>query len=306
MNKIIGLITDLVHPSLIDLLSREGYEFDYLPDIKSDELIKIISNYDYVIVRGRTRLDEDILNKAGRLKVIIRYGVGLDNIDVEAARRNGIKVFNTPSSFTEAVAELTLGLILGVLRNLGEAHRSMREGKWEKKRFIGYELLGKTVAILGFGRIGRRVADLLQPFNVKIIAYDILPIPEKYINKGVISAKNIEDAVREADIITIHMPLTKNTRHIINYDLFKKMKHKPFIINTARGGIIKEEDLVRAIKEGLVRGAALDVFSEEPPHEKELLTLDNLFLTPHIGGQTMEARERAALEVLKILKNEFG
>ena len=300
-----GLITDRVQKILLELLEKEGIKFDYLPDIEKDDLMRIIRNYDFIIVRSRTKINREVLDKAVNLKVIIRYGVGLDNIDVNYAREKGIKVFNTPRAFTEAVAELTLAMMLGLLRGVGEAHYSMKMGKWEKKKFFGPELMDKTVAILGFGRIGRRVADLLMPFNVKIIAYDIANIPEEYIERGVIAAKSIEEAIVNADIITLHMPLTKDTYNLINMDLIKKMKRKPFIINTARGAIVNIEDVKKAIKEGIIRGIALDVYPEEPPNDEELRRLPNVLMTPHIGAQTYEAYERAAYEVISILKDEL-
>lgn len=305
MVNVIGIITDPVHPKLFELLEEKGYNYDYLPEITKNQLANIIDNYNFIIVRGRTVLDRDVLRQADKLRVIIRYGVGLDNIDVEYARKRGIKVYNTPRAFTEAVAELTVGLMLGIMRNVGEAHMSMKEGKWEKKRFYGYELHGKRVAILGFGRIGRRVAEILMPFKVEIVAYDIVPIPKEYIDMGVIPVKSLEEAVSYADIITIHMPLTSETRHIINYDLMKKMRKKPFIINTARGGIINQEHLKKGLLEGLIKGVALDVYEKEPLGHIDLIDFDNVLFTPHIGAQTNEAREKAAQEVINILERVF-
>ena len=301
----IGLISDRVQNILLELLEKEGYKFDYLPDIEKDELTEIIGNYEFIIVRGRTKIDKKVLDNAKKLKAIIRFGVGLDNINLEYAKEKGIKVFNTPKAFTEAVAELTLALILGVLRNVGEAYFSLKNMKWEKKRFFGYELYGKTIAILGFGRIGRRVADLIHPFNMKIVAYDIIPIPNEYREKGVYPAKNIEEAVSNADIVTVHMPLTKETKNLLNYDLFKHMKKKPFIINAARGEIIDLDDLKKALKEDLIKGTALDVYPIEPLTDNELLNMPNILLTPHIGAQTYEANEKAAYEVIEILKTLF-
>lgn len=299
----IGLISDKVQNILLNLLEKEGYRFDYLPDIAHEELIKIIKNYGFIIVRGRTRVDKEVVDKAEKLKAIIRFGVGLDNIDVAYAEKKGIMIFNTPRAFTEAVAELTIAHILGILRNLGEAHFSLRNMKWEKKKFYGYELKNKTIAILGFGRIGRRVADLLQPYNVRIIAYDIIPIPKEYLEKGVITAEDIENAVSEADIITIHMPLTPATQGLIDKKLIEKMIKKPFIINTARGRIINFSDLKEALKNGRIKGVALDVYPSEPFNDNELISMPNVLLTPHIGAQTYEANEKAAYEIIEILKN---
>ena len=301
----IGLISDKIQNILLELLEKEGYKFDYLPDIEHEELIEIIRNYEFIIVRGRTKIDKKTLDNAKKLKAIIRFGVGLDNINLEYAKKKGIEVFNTPKAFTEAVAELTLALILGILRNIGEAHFSLKNMKWEKKRFFGYELYNKTIAILGFGRIGRRVADLIYPFNMKIVAYDIIPIPIEYIEKGVYPAKSIGEAVSDADIVTIHMPLTKETKNLLNYDLFKHMKKQPFIINAARGEIIDLDDLKKALKEDLIKGTALDVYPIEPLTDNELLNMPNILLTPHIGAQTYEANEKAAYEVIEILKTLF-
>ncbi len=296
------LITDPVYDYLITQLKNRNFKYNYRPGISREELLKIISDYNIVIVRGRTKIDKEVLDKATSLKAVIRFGVGLDNIDLEYCKKKGVKVFNTPEAFTEAVAELTIGLMIGILRGLGEAHRFMKKGMWEKKRFYGYELYGKNIAILGFGRIGRRVAELLMPFNVSIIAFVRRPIPDKYIKMGVKYTFNLMDAVRDADIITIHLPLTKETENLINYDVMKMMRRKPFIINTARGRIINMEDLKRALIEGLISGVALDVYYIEPYSDYELLKLDNVFLTPHIGAQTYEANIRASKEVIRILE----
>lgn len=296
-----GLITDKMDPILLKLLEENNFEFDYLPNLSKNDLMSIINNYYYIIIRGRTKITKEILKNAENLKAIIRFGVGLDNVDIDYAKSKGILVFNTPEAFTEPVAELTLCLILGVLRGCGEAHLLTKKGVWRKDKFYGYELMGKTVSIIGFGRIGRRLSELLQPFCVTIKAYDILGVPEQYKKRGIIECKSLVDAVMDADIITIHVPLTKDTFHMINANLFKKMTKKPFIINTARGEIINTKDLIWALREGLIKGVALDVYETEPHIDKDLLKMDKVFLTPHIGAQTKEAIKRASQKVIKIL-----
>lgn len=296
------LICDMVQDILLRLLQDNNIPFDYLPNINREELMKVVCDYEILVVRGRTRVDKELIDNGVKLKAIIRFGVGLDNIDVEYAELKGIDVYNTPSAFTEAVAELTIALIIGVLRNIGNAHCSMKSCKWEKQKFYGYELQNKVVGIIGFGRIGRRVAELLVPFNVKILAYDIIPIPHEYVNKGIIQVDSLYELFSNSDIITIHVPLTERTRGMINKDLFLRATKRPFIINTSRGEVIKIDDLKWALRERLIKGVALDVYPHEPFLDNELVSYDNVLLTPHIGAQTFESNEKAAYEVLDIIK----
>lgn len=296
------LICDMVQDILLRLLQDNNIPFDYLPNINREELMKIVCDYEILVVRGRTRVDKELIDNGVKLKAIIRFGVGLDNIDVEYAELKGIDVYNTPSAFTEAVAELTIALIIGVLRNIGNAHCSMKSCKWEKQKFYGYELQNKVVGIIGFGRIGRRVAELLVPFNVKILAYDIIPIPHEYVNKGIIQVDSLDELFSNSDVITIHVPLTERTRGMINKDLFLRATKRPFIINTSRGEVIKIDDLKWALRERLIKGVALDVYPHEPFLDNELVSYDNVLLTPHIGAQTFESNEKAAYEVLDIIK----
>ena len=298
------LITDKVIEYLLDLLKEREYKYNYRPDITYEELSSIVKDYNILIIRGRTRVDKDLINNAPNLNAIIRFGVGLNNIDLEYAKRKGIKVFNTPTAFTEAVAELTLALILNSLRKLGYAHHTMVEGSWEKKKIYGYELMNKNIAIIGFGRIGRRLAELIKPFNVKISIYDVIKFPSEILEKyNAEQLDSLIDAVSNADIITIHVPLTNETRGMFNMDVFKKMKKKPFIINTSRGEIIVYEDLLKALEDGLIKGCALDVYPKEPFKDMRLSNKENVFLTPHIGAQTYEANIRASKEVIKILES---
>lgn len=304
-NKIKILIADEVDKDLIYRIKQLNFDLTYLPGISIEKLKNIIFEYNCLIIRGRLKISKEVLDRSVNLKIIIRYGVGLDNIDLQYCKMKNIKVYNTPAAFTEAVAELTLTLILGILRGVGEAHRLLKEGIWAKYNFVGKELQNKVVGIIGFGRIGQRVADLLQPFNVKILAYDIIPIPEKYRKRGVIQVKNLIDIAEKADIITIHAALTEKTRHMINEEFLKRCRDGVYIINTARGEIIDEAALKKYIKLNKIGGIALDVFKDEPNVNGELISITNGLFTPHIGAQTIEARKKAVDEIIEILKRKF-
>jgi len=300
------LITDKVPETLLSAFERRGYDFDYMPDIERADLLKIVDRYEILIVRGRTKIDRELLKKASNLKVVIRLGVGLDNIDLEVSKEMGISVYNTPKAFTEPVAELTLSLILGLLRNIGFAHYSIYAKEWRKKELYGYELLGKKVAIIGFGRIGRRVAELLKPFKVKIIVYDVIKFDEELLKQyNAIQVDSLVDAVKNADIITIHVPLTKETRNMFNNEIFKSMTRKPFLINTSRGEVIDYNALLHALDRGYIRGYATDVYHIEPFYDERLVKRRNILLTPHIGSQTYEAGERAVEETIEIIEKIF-
>jgi len=299
MDKI--LITDSVPQSLINKLCKLGFKVSYLPNISYNKLRELISDVDILIVRGRLKIDREIISRAIKLKKIIRFGVGLDNIDVNFAKTKGILVYNTPMAFTESVAELTLAFIIGVLRGIGNAHYNMKKGLWIKSKLIGRELYGKNVGIIGFGRIGKRVYELLKPFNVKVFVYDIIKIPEKYIKEGVTQVENLFKIAENADIITIHVPLTEKTKGMIDEEFLSKCKDGVVIINTSRGEIIDKNALLKYIKLGKVYGIALDVYWEEPFKDSSFLDLENTLFTPHIGAQTYEARERAVDEVIKII-----
>jgi D-3-phosphoglycerate dehydrogenase len=301
------LITDRVSGRLVEEARRLGYTVDYIPGISREELMESIGGYEYLVVRGRLRLDRELLSRAGRLRAIIRYGVGLDNIDLEYCRERGIAVFNTPKAFTEAVAELTLGLIIGVMRGVGEAHRGVKAGLWPKGGLVGRELRGKTVGIIGFGRIGRRVAELLDPFEVEILVYDVRRIEglETLLRRSRIrQVESLYEIAEKADIITIHVPLTRETEGMIDEEFLGRCRDGAYIVNTSRGEVIDEEALIRHL--GRLGGVALDVFRNEPEVDKRLLEAENALYTPHIGGQTAEAWERAVDEVVEILKRLRG
>lgn len=297
------LIIDPVPKKLIENLISIGYDVTYLPDLSYEALKNTISEYNVLILRGRVKIDAKILENAKKLNKIIRFGVGLDNIDINVAKEKGVNVYNTPNAFIEAVAELTLTLILGVLRGIGKAHYGIKSGKWLKKELIGNELYKKTVGIIGFGRIGRRLYELLKPFNVNVLVYDVIKIPNKYIKEGVIQVKDIYELARRSDVITIHVPLTKGTYKMIDEHFLSTCKTGVYIINTSRGEVIDKDALIKFIKNGKISGIAFDVYWEEPFTDAFFMKLDNALYTPHIGAQTYEARERAVDEVIKILRS---
>lgn len=261
-----------------------------------DELAGVIAEYDAMIVRSATRVTARVLEKAGRLKAVGRAGVGVDNIDLEAATRRGVLVVNAPDGNTIAATEHTIAMMLAMARNIPQAVGKMKEGVWDKKAFLGVELRGKVLGILGLGRIGSSVARRAQALEMEIVAYDPYITEEKAASLAVELAST-EDLYRRADFITIHMPKTKDSYHMINQESLSIMKKGVSIINCARGGIIDEEALYRAMIEGKVAGAALDVFEKEPNIESPLLKLPNFIATPHLGASTREAQLNVAVDV---------
>jgi len=293
------LVTDPVDEAGLRALERAGVEVDYRPGISHEELRDLVGRYDALIIRGRTKLGRDVLEAgAGRLKAICRAGVGLDNVDLGAAEELNIAVFNTPEASTEAVAELTVALMLALARAIPRADGAMKNGLWIKRELMGWELAGKTLGIIGFGRIGQRVAEICSALRMRILAYRRTRPPglEEVLKRTGARMAPLEELLRSSDIITIHVPLTPQTRHMIGEREIAMMKDGAIIINTSRGGVIDEEALLRALKNGKLAGAALDVFEEEPPRgvSLELARLPNVIATPHIGGQTKEAQEMAS------------
>lgn len=302
------LITDQFAEEGVELLKGTA-EVDILPDLSRSQLLETIGPYDGLIVRSATKVDEELLEHATNLKVVGRAGVGVDNVDVEAATRRGIVVVNAPGANNLSNAEHGMALMLSLVRHIPAAHESLRAGKWEKSRFTGTELQGKTLGLVGLGRTGILVAQRASPFGMRIIAAD------PYVTKARAAQLGIElvshDALyQRADFISVHVHRTPETEGMIGEREFSLMKPTVRIINTARGGIIRQEALIRALKEGAIGGAALDVFDEEAPPSKELLELDNIVVTPHIGGSTEEAQRKAgesiAEQVLIALRGELA
>ncbi len=303
------LVTDPIHEDALRRLEELG-EVVVLEDADEEELRRHVRDADAWVVRSGTRVTRELIEEAENLKVIARAGVGVDNIDVEAATERGIIVVNAPESSSISVAEHTMGLMLALARRIPQADRSVRRGEWERQRFIGVELAGKVLGIIGLGRIGRQVAKRARAFEMEVIAFDPYISEEVAEELGVELVEDLDELLRRADVVTIHVPLTEETRGMIGERELKLMKESAFLINCARGEVVDEEALVRALKEGWIAGAALDVFAEEPPGEDHpLYELDNVVLTPHIGGSTSEAQRAAGLivarEIERVLKGEI-
>lgn len=292
------LISDNISKKCIDILKKSGIDVDVKIGMKPDELKTCIGEYHGLIVRSATKVTSDIINAATNLKVIARAGSGLDNVDRTAATKKGIVVMNTPGGNTITTAEHTFALLVSLSRKIPQATMSLREGKWEKKKFLGIELFHKTLGIIGIGNIGSQVAKRAQGFEMNVIAYDPFLSEEKAKAMGVEKVA-LHDLFKRSDFITIHTPLTAETKNLINRKSISEMKRGVRIINCARGGIINEKDLYDALSEGKVAGAALDVFSKEPPESNPLLSLDNVISTPHLGASTKEAQENVAIAVAK-------
>ncbi|RLI25356.1 3-phosphoglycerate dehydrogenase [Candidatus Bathyarchaeota archaeon] len=254
---------------------------------------KLLKDADVVVVRSRRRLDRCTIDRAPRLKVIARAGVGLDNVDVDYAVKRGITLLSTGDASTEAVAELTIGLMIALARRITELDRKMKRGNWCKNSGVGVELRGKTLGIIGLGRIGGRVAELARVFGMRVVAYDPYVSREKAERLGVELKQRLEDLLRESDFVSIHAVLTEETEGLIGERELRLMKPTAYLVNTARGAIVDEEALVRALEEGWIAGAALDVYEREPPSSR-LAGLENVILTPHVGASTVEAQKRIA------------
>jgi len=275
--------------------------------ISADDLLKAIPDYDALIVRGRTKVNAAVMDASSRLKVIGRAGVGVDNIDLESAKKRNITVVNAPVSTSIAVAELTFGLLLSLAREIPRADSGMKQDKWLKKELEGVELNGKTLGVIGFGRIGVEVGKRATAFGMNVIAYDPL-IPEDEIKRRGADPASLQDLYTWSDFISLHLPLTVDTRDMIGPQAFSQMKNGVRLVCAARGGIIDESALVAALNSGKLAGAALDVFGKEPPGLTEVVSHPRVIVTPHIGAQTAEAQSRAsediANEVLSALRGE--
>jgi len=271
-------------------------EVDNRAGISEMDLLKSIPKFDALIVRGRTKVSETLMGAGKSLKVIGRAGVGVDNIDLEAAKKHKITVVNAPMSTSLAVAELTFGLLLALAREIPKADNSMKLGNWDKKQFQGVELNGKTLGVIGFGRIGVEVGKRASSFGMNVVAYDPL-ISEDEIQKRGAEAVSIQDLYAWSDFISLHLPLNVQTRDLIGPLAFSQMKDGVRIVCAARGGIIDEKALVESLDSGKVGGAALDVFAEEPPGKSDAVLHSRVIATPHIGAQTMEAQSRASEDI---------
>src|SRR5579864_3455549 len=288
------LICDQVAPILNDILQKNGLKITYEPEITPDQIKEKIGNFDIVVVRSRTKITKEMIDRANQCKVIARVGVGLDNIDVDAAKAKGIRVINAVEGAMNAVAELVLGLMLSLAREIPRADREIRNGNWLKKELMGSELSGKYLGVVGLGNIGKRLAKLARGLNMNIIGFDVMPIADDFARDVGLIKADIDTLLSSADYISFHVPLTESTHHLVNTKRISTMKKTAYIINTSRGEIIDEDALYDALKEGKIAGAALDVFEKEPAVGNKLATLPNVVCTPHIGAQTKEAQTLAA------------
>jgi D-3-phosphoglycerate dehydrogenase / 2-oxoglutarate reductase len=293
MNQSI-LICDQVASILNEILQKNGLKITYEPEITPDQIKEKISNFDIVVVRSRTKITKEMIDRATQCKIIARVGVGLDNIDVDAAKAKNIRVINAVEGAMNAVAELVLGLMLSMAREIPRADREIRNGKWLKKELMGIELSGKYLGIVGLGNIGKRLAKLARGLNMNIIGFDVMPIADDFARDVGLIKADIDTLISSADFISFHVPLTDATHHLVNAKRISTMKKTICIINTSRGEVIDEDALYDALKEGKIAGAALDVFEKEPAVGNKLATLPNVICTPHIGAQTKEAQTLAA------------
>lgn len=293
------LVADGMETIGINILQQNA-EADDRRGISAAELLEAITDYDALIVRSRTKVTAEVIQAAKKLKVIGRAGVGVDNIDLHSAKQHGITVVNAPTAATVAVAELAMALMLSLARDVAQADEAMKQGKWIKKQLKGSELLGKTLGIIGLGRIGSAVAERASAFGMPIVlGYDTSREKQEALKSMGFETVSLEDVYSRADYISIHVPLTEATRGMINARAISQMKPGVRIISTARGGIIDEAALLEALNSGHVAGAGLDVFATEPPGLTDLIAHPNVIATPHIGAQTREAQSRAAVDIAR-------
>jgi len=292
------LVSDNLSEKGVALLKQEpGISVDVKTGLSEDELLKIIGDYDALIIRSATKVTERVINAADRMVVVGRAGIGLDNVDADAATKRGIIVMNTPGGNVITTAEHAMSLMLSMSREIPQANASMKEKKWEKKKFMGVEVFNKTLGVIGLGRIGTVVVRLARGMGMKVVVYDPF-ISLQAAKRMEVRVVTFDELLEKSDFITVHTPLTKDTKHLLNDAAFAKMKKGVRIVNCARGGIVDEEALVRAIDSGIVEGAAFDVYeSEPPPSDSPLVGNPKVIATPHLGASTVEAQEKVAVAV---------
>ena len=288
------IVCDSIDEKGIGILKNAGLLVEYLPEISNQELITKVKDYDVIIVRSRTKITKEIIDNATNAKIIARVGVGLDNIDTVEAQKKNVEVINAGEASVNAVSELVLGLMFSLSRNIPIANNATKQGKWIKKDLIGIELKGKYLGIIGLGKIGRNVARLARGLRMNLIGYDVVPIDKSFAQEVSLITTDLKTLIESSDYITCHVPSTEQTKHLINKEMLSIMKKGSFLINTSRGEVIDEQALIDSLKNKKIGGAALDVYEIEPPTNKELLVLDNLICTPHIGAQTKEGQELAS------------
>ena len=294
------LISDKIAPDAVEIFKERGVDVDYKPGLSPDELLSIIGDYDGLAIRSATKVTDEVLAKATKLRAVGRAGIGVDNVDVKAATKAGVVVMNTPFGNAVTTAEHAITMMLSLARQIPQAHASTVAGKWEKSKFVGTEISGKILGIIGCGNIGAIVADRAQGLKMRVIGFDPFLTEERAKTLG-IEKVELDELLARADFITLHTPLTDATRNVISADALQKTKKGVRIINCARGGLVDELALCAALHNGHVAGAALDVFAEEPARENVLFDAPNLIVTPHLGASTTEAQEKVALQIAEQL-----
>jgi D-3-phosphoglycerate dehydrogenase len=288
------LVCDPIHRDGIDRLKQAGFTVDVKPHVSDAELKRLVFTYDALIVRSRTAVTAEVMSRGPQLKAIGRAGVGVDNIDVDAAAKRHIAVFNSPEATADAVAELTIGLLISMARDRPSADRTMKEGQWVKQELTGWQLDGKTLGILGLGNIGQRVAKIAKAFGMHLLITKRTPPDPQLLTELAGEFVPLRELLARSDVVSIHVPFTPQTHHLIGKDELRLMKDGAYLINTARGPIVDEDALADALRSGKLAGAAVDVYAVEPPEDVHLIALRNVVCTPHIGGQTAESQRRAA------------
>lgn len=301
------LIADEVSDKIVDGLMAAGLQVDVASDIVEPRLSTVIANYDAILIRSRTQVTRKIIEAGRNLKLIARAGVGVDNVDIEAATERNVLVINAPNGNTVSACELTCAHLLSISRNMYQATKSLKDGVWNRKDFVGFEVSGKTLGVVGLGRIGREVGVRMKAFEMNVIGYDPITPPEVVQPLG-IEFVSLDEIWKRSDYITFHVPLLAETRHLLNRTTLAKCKNGVMIINCARGGIVNEQTLLEALVSRKVYAAALDVFEEEPPMNEELLRHPHLYATPHLGASTKDGQRRVGEEIvdeiLKLIKGE--
>ncbi len=298
------LVCDPFHGDGLKILRQSGLKVDYRPEISYTELLRIVKDYDCLIVRSRTRITADVIENARKLRLITRAGSGLENIDLEAVKRRGIRVVRCPEAVATPVAELTIALIIILARKLDKAINALRKGIWMKNELTGLELYGKTLGVIGVGSVGGKVAEIASGMGMKLLLNDVRPLDTAIY--GDCEQVRLEALLRNSDFVTIHVPLNETTRGMIDEEKLRLMKPTAYLINTSRPELVDPKALYKSIRDGWIAGAAMEVTEEWLRKRGDLVKLDKLILTPHIGAQTKEARMRASIEVAKLVVKELS
>ncbi len=284
------LVCDPIHEDGVKMLKDAGFQVDLETDISPEKLLTKIPEYDAMVIRSRTKVTKAVLDSATNLKAVARAGVGLDNVDLPYAKEKGVEVMNSPEAPSNAVAELVIGLMFNIARKISEADATMKQGRWEKKSLTGFEIEGKTLGIIGFGRIGYNLGKKAKCLGMRVIAYDaFMDRVIEFVEEAGAEAVSLDELYAESDFISIHVPLLPSTKHMISTEQFDAMKEGAYVINAARGGVIDEAALNKALDESKISGAALDCFESEPAPSEDLVCRLNVVCTPHIGAGSVEA-----------------